>query len=131
MPAPPLVSNIGAVVNLAIAQATDFGPVTLTFTNPDGTPVDLTGVTLAADLALPATPRTPVATFTLTITSPPTAGIALMSMPDATTATLSAQAYPGDTSQGNYVWDLKMTSAGGLVSRPLYGQVTVWREVTP
>jgi len=131
MPAPPLVSNLGAVVNLAIAQGTDFGPVTLTFTDSTGAPIDLTGASLAADLALPTSPGTSVASFTLAIQSPPTAGIALMSMPDSVTATLTAQNYLGDTTSGTYVWDLKLTSEGGSVSRPLFGNVTVWREVTP
>lgn len=123
-----ILSNIGAQLNLAIAQNADFGPVTLTFTNADGTPVDLTGCNLAADLK--KTPTGPVVEpFTCTITSP-TTGVATLYMSAATTASLPCGASLTDPASA-YVWDLKLTTGAAVISRPLWGNVTVWREVTP
>lgn len=124
----PKISNLGAIVDLSIAQATDFGPVSLTFLNPDQTPVNLTGSSLAADLRKnPTSP--PLAAFTVVITDAVN-GKATLSMPFSITSTLQAANVPNDPA-GAYVWDLKWTDSLGDVSRPLYGAVTVWREITP
>lgn len=123
-----VLSNYGAQLNLAIAQGTDFGPVTLTFTNPDTTPLNLTGCTLAA--ALKSQPLGPVVEpFTMTITDP-THGVATLFMPAATTAALTCGPSPFDVASV-YQWDMKLTDASGDVSRPLWGTASVLRSITP
>jgi hypothetical protein len=114
------LNNFGAQVDLGIVGATDFGPATITFTNPDGTPVNLTSFTAAAAIKQNQTGAV-LATFTISIPTPAN-GIALMSMPEASTVALTP---------GAYVWDFKLTNGSGLVSRPLWGNVTVTRYVTP
>ena len=121
------VSNIGGAVTLQVAQGTTFGPVALTFTNPDGTPVNLTGAALAMEIR--KTPSTPVlASATLIITNA-AAGLAAMTLPDSVTSALQAGPNLGDPAS-QYVWDLKLTDASGYVSRPMYGPMQIWREVT-
>ena len=124
----PVLSSIGGQLNLVIGQATDFGPVTLNFTNPNGTPVDLTGCTLASSLR--KTPTGPVlASFVCTVTNA-AGGVATMFMGHAVTGGLAAGPNVGDY-ESQYQWDLKLTDATGNVSRPLYGQCNVLRDITP
>ena len=105
------VSNLGGDINWNVAQGTDFGPVTLTFTNPDNTPLNLTGCTLTSDIRkLPGGPI--VANATVTITNA-TGGIATYLIPHAVTAALTAGANLNDPAS-LYLWDLKLVDALGL-----------------
>jgi len=126
--APQTVSNIGAQVNLQLRQGANFS-TTLTFTNPDSSPTDLTGCVLSAQIRRnPREQMQPVASFTLTIATP-ASGVAIMALPAAATAQLDC----GDTLDdpaSQYVWDLEFTNAAGNVSSPLYGAVQIFREVT-
>ena len=123
------IGNVGARVDLALRQGADFA-TTLTFTNSDGSTVDLTGCELAAQLR--RSPRSPApadAVFTVAINAPATAGIATMSLPAAASAPLVCGNEPSDPAS-RYFWDLQLTDAGGLISAPLFGAVTVYPEIT-
>ncbi len=123
-----VVSNVGAQVDLRLRQGADFGTL-LTFTNADGSPVDLTGCALAAQVRKGVGQAQLYASFYLTIETPPTLGLARMSLPAAQSALLPA--VPDWLEEGSsYWWDLEMTDATGLISSPLYGKVFVLREIT-
>ena len=122
------VSNIGARVDLQIRQGADFIS-TLTFTTATGTPVDLTGCALAAQIRSSATAAVLLATFTVTIEAPPTAGIATLQLPNAQSAAIPTVPNWADESACCW-WDLELTDAAGNISSPLYGKVNVMPEIT-
>jgi hypothetical protein len=122
------ISNVGAEVDLALQQGADFA-TTLTFQNQDATPVDLTGCALMAVIRRRGLDKTPVAAFALVINSPPSAGIAAMTMARSVSLGLPCGETPADPLY-QFVWDLKLTDSAGKVSVPLFGAVTVQREVS-
>lgn len=122
------VTNVGAQVDLALQQGADFA-TTLTFQNPDTTPVNLTGCALAAVIRRRGLDKPQVAAFTVVINSPATAGIAAMTMARVISAALPCGETPADPVY-QFVWDLKLTDAAGKISTPLWGNVTVQRDVT-
>ncbi len=122
------ITNVGSRVDLRLRAGADF-LTQLTFLNPDGSAVDLTGVQLAAQVRrLPLDP-VPVATFTIAVQQPPTSGIATMTMPGNVSAALTfGNSYVDNVSR--YAWDLTLTDATGLVSAPIFGSVCLAAGVT-
>ena len=86
----------------------------------DGSVMDLTGYSVASKMRSTHDSSTVVGTFTCTISNA-TGGIITMSMTNSTT---------GAIEEGIYVYDLEMTSGGGVVTRLMEGTVTVNPEVT-
>ena|SRR5579859_7776549 len=120
------ITNCGGYLNLVIAEGTDFGPVTLNFQNPDGSPTDLTGVTLFASLRK-AGSGGPIIRMDVVVTSTP--GQATMTIPLSSMVKLKAGAI--GSAAINYLWDLKVIDSAGRTSRPLRGTVTLFPQVTP
>lgn len=95
--------------------------VTITFSDKTtGDPVNITGRTYRAQIRRTPTDDVILASWTCNITNG-AAGVLTLTMADTVTATLTA---------GNAVWDLEETTAGGLVSTPLGGIVTILSDVT-
>lgn len=93
----------------------------LQWTQPDGTAVNMTGYSVRGMLKRFVTDTSAaldLAPF-LTITTP-ASGIVDLSIPAATTSTLS----------GVYVFDIETQSPGGQVTRLIQGKLTVSPEVT-
>ena len=86
----------------------------------DGSVMNLTGYSVASKMRSTHASSTVVGTFTCTISNA-TGGIITMSMTNSTT---------GAIEEGIYVYDLEMTSGGGVVTRLMEGTVTVNPEVT-
>ena len=86
----------------------------------DGSVMNLTGYSVASKMRSTHDSSTVVGTFTCTISNA-TGGIITMSMTNSTT---------GAIEEGIYVYDLEMTSGGGVVTRLMEGTVTVNPEVT-
>ena len=86
----------------------------------DGSVMNLTGYSVASKMRSTHDSSTVVGTFTFTISNA-TGGIITMSMTNSTT---------GAIEEGIYVYDLEMTSGGGVVTRLMEGTVTVNPEVT-
>ena len=82
--------------------------------------MNLTGYSVASKMRSTHDSSTVVGTFTCTISNA-TGGIITMSMTNSTT---------GAIEEGIYVYDLEMTSGGGVVTRLMEGTVTVNPEVT-
>jgi hypothetical protein len=106
-------------VDLVIYQG-DTCRFTVTVTDANGTVINLTGYTAAAQLKSDFDDATPT-NFTCTI-STPASGIVSVVMSAATTAGLT----PGS----DYIWDVQVTQPGGDVRTYLAGDVTVVPEVT-
>jgi len=124
------VSNLGTEVDFLVAQGSDFSALLQMFESDGTTPVDVTRWSFVAEVKLSAPSSIVYAVFSV-VTTDPSLGKLTLSLAAADTALLPA----GDTIQGqvegSYVWDLKATDTGSLVSRPFFGKLTVQVGVTP
>lgn len=124
----PTIGYKGEELNLLVRQGATFGPVNGTLTNPDTSPVDLTGCTLRGQIR-----RTPSSTgvsapldFTITNAA---LGQFYFKVSAANTTLLAA----GDTEtdpDSVYTWDMEMQDTAGSVLPMAWGAVNVFREVT-
>lgn len=102
--------------NLVIDQGSTYS-TTITLTDDDGNPLDLTGYTGAGQIRKHYTSSSYTA-FTVVIT--PLTGEVTLSLTATQTSNMSA---------GRYMYDVELTT-GGTVSRVLEGIVTVTPECT-
>lgn len=120
------LGNIGEEMNLLIRQGATFGPFPGSLKNPDGSPVDLTGKTLAGSIRkTPASATSYPVSFTIIDPLLGTFEVVISEEITTTIPTGPALNHP----DSKYVWDAEMSDAGGVI--PLYwGTVSVFREVT-
>jgi hypothetical protein len=111
-----VLGTLGCPLDLQIRQGMDVEN-TLTLTNPDGTPLDLTGCTLTAKMR--RTPTSTAVVFDTAITDAAN-GVARLDLTAEQTADLAPPAWS---------WDLKLTDAAGKVRPLAYGHVVVVLEV--
>lgn len=126
----PQIGTKGAELDLLIRQGATFGPVTSTITNPNATPMDITGVILRGQVR--KTPTSPigegcVAEFNI-IDAPN--GIFEWYFSASATALLVADNESETAPASVYVWDMEMEDTQGRVIPLMYGKVNVFREVT-
>lgn len=119
---------IGERLDLLIRQGATLGPFLATMTNPDASPVDLTGATIRGQIRKRAADTTVVASLDVTITS---AAAGQYSFGLTATATAAIVAGADVTKpESVYVWDLELQDAAGRVLPLYWGDVRVHREVT-
>ena len=114
---------MATISNLVLDAASDYSStVTISNIASDGTETafNLTGYTVAASVRKSFASST-ATTFTTAIDAPATAGSVTISLTDVQTTALD---------RGRYVWDMVITSSGGLITRVLQGMVTVNPSVT-
>lgn len=103
-------------VNLVIDQGTTF-TTTLTVNDDAGNPINLSTYTTAGQIRKHYTSSNSVS-FTATANS---SGVITLSLTANATSNLTA---------GRYVYDIELTTAGGVVSRIVEGIVTITPQVT-
>ena len=122
------IGNTGSRLDLRIRQGGTF-EFSIALKNPDGTPINLTGATLSAQIRRTGlAPNPAVATFAIVVTSAVN-GQASLSLTDAITAVITC----GETETekaSRYVWDLELLDSAARVVPLLFGDVAVFREVT-
>ena len=108
--------------NTIIDQGADWY-LTVTYENPNGTPINITSYTAALQIrSLPSDPTTVLSLSTgsgITITG--------------ATGTVAVHATATQTraiDEGTYYYDLEITAPSGVVTRLVQGQVVVSAEVT-
>lgn len=106
------------IANIFIDQGADFS-ITVNVADVDGTTLNLTGYTAAAQMRKTYESSSVSATFACSIAA--AAGQVTMSLTDSITTALSP---------GRYVYDLVVTSSGGLSTRVVEGQAIVTPGVT-
>lgn len=111
------------IYNATIDQGATWS-VTITYENPAGTPVNLTGYTAAMQIRQQYS--SDVADLTLTTAN---GGISITGATGKVVVNMTA-AQTRDLEEGYYVYDLELTSTGGIVTRLIQGQFTVAPEVT-
>lgn len=109
-----------ANLNILIEAAATFRK-TILYKGPTGVPIDLTGVTSVAGQVRPTATSVSDVPFTLTVQSPPSAGLILWEMSATLTATLT---------QTPQVYDIFINWSNGDVTKLLQGKVTVSPDVT-
>jgi len=116
---PNVISNRGAEVTLELTGVSLYA--TLTLSNPDGTPLDLTGCTLAAQIRrFPADSGEPLVDMGVTITDA-AAGEATLEITDEVASELNFD---------RAKWDLKLTDTLGRTHQLCQGPVVYEAEVT-
>ena len=123
-----VIGNTGSRLDLRIRQGGTF-EFSILVTNPDGSPVNLTGATLSAQLRRTGlAPDPPVATFAIVVTDAVN-GAAKLALSSAETAAITCGEAETDKAS-RYVWDLELLDAAARVVPLLYGNVAIFREVT-
>lgn len=110
---------MAAKANIVIDQGADFS-TSITVTDAYGSIVDLSGYTGEGQIRKHYTSTTAV-DFTVTFSTPRTDGIVTLSLSNLQTANMEA---------GRYVYDVELTTAGGVVTRLAEGIATVTPQVT-
>ena len=114
---------MATISNLVIDANADYSStVTISSISSDGTetPFDLTGYTVTASIRKTFASATATA-MDITVDPDPATGSVTVGLSDTQTGTLD---------RGRYVWDMIVTSAGGLVTRVVQGLATVNPSVT-
>lgn len=125
--AKPKIGSIGQQLNLLIKQGGTFGPHEVTLTNPDSTPVNLTGCTLEGGVKHKVTDQNFVP-FAFVMTDPAN-GVFTFGMTDETTSLLAAGAQLTDLAS-KAVYDISLNDTAGQRVPLFYGDVEVFRRVT-
>lgn len=111
------------VYDLSIDQGATF-QLLITWNDPSGTPINLTGYTARMQIR----PTQPSSTIVLELTTE-NGGITLGGLAGTISLFASATATAAITADSG-VYDLELASAGGIVTRLLQGSVTFNPEVT-
>jgi hypothetical protein len=107
---------MAAIANYVINQGTSFSSG-VTVRGSDGNPLDLTGYTASAKMALGYASTRTRTTITTTFDADRTTGVITLSLTATQTAALDAPA--------RYVYDLDITASDSTVTRIIEGLITV------
>ena len=126
----PTIGTKGALLDLLIRQGATCGPNYMSVKDSGGTAIDLTDVTITAQIRKTADAVTSMADAVVTIDV--AANGTFHWQFDATdTAALTCDPVSEKAAASQYVWDMEMKyTTGGRVVPLLYGTVSVFREVT-
>lgn len=125
----PKIGSIGERLDIVLRQGSTLGPFIVTLTNPNGTPVDLTGATIEGQVRKNATDSgTPVATFDIVYINR-AAGQFSFGMSKAVTVLIPAGEYQQDEAS-QYKWDMELTDSLTRCIPLYYGNFENFREVT-
>ena len=111
---------MAGILNITIDQGETYTNTTSVFLADGVTAMNLTGYTVASKMRQNYTSTT-AHTITTTITNPATAGKIDSSLSATETSAITA---------GYYVYDLEITSSGGVVTRVVEGKVHMKPGVT-
>lgn len=114
--------------NMTIEQGTTFSLV-VTAEQPAGTALNLTGYTVASQIRK-SYDSDLIETFTTVVTDAAEGEITLSLTPAQTRSLVVRKSSNHDKPASFYVYDLEITSAGGVVTRLLEGRIEVSPEVT-
>ena len=123
------IGTKGALLDLLIRQGATFGPVNVSATNPDTTPLNLTGATVRAQIRKTPSSATIDATAVITMVDAAN-GIFKFEFTAAETTLMTASDSGETDPLSTYVWDMEYVDAGTKVNPLMYGTVNVFREVT-
>lgn len=125
----PQIGTKGENLDLLIRQGATLGPIHMLLEGDDGSPLNLTGCTLVAQIS--KTPDGPLiagasATFNIINAA---GGEAEFTFPAAATALLEADPDSETAAASTYVWGMDLIKADTSVEALLYGTVNVFRNI--
>ena len=119
----------GERLDLLVRQGATLGPFEVTLTNPNDTPVNLTGCTIRGEVRKNALDGgAPVATFNVVIVDA-VAGKFSFEIPYAVTATIRAGEFQ-KSEESMYQWDMELLDTLDRITPLYYGDFENFREVT-
>lgn len=125
----PTIGHKGENLDLIIRQGATFGPLHMLLEEDDGSPIDLTGCTLLAQIAKTADgPLISGASGTFNVIDA-AGGEVEFSFTDQATAVLTADPDSETGPDSTHVWGLDLHRADGRVQPLLYGTVNVFRNI--
>jgi len=125
----PQIGSIGERLDIVLRQGSTLGPFIVTLTNPNGTPVDLTGATISGQVRKNATDTgTPIATFDIVYINR-AAGQFSFGMAKSITTLIPAGEYQKDDAS-QYKWDMELVDSLTRCIPLYYGNFENFREVT-
>lgn len=118
----------GRKLDLLIKQGSTF---TMPFAvlNEDGTPKDLTGFTVRAQIRRTVKSTSATKTFAALVDPVPSSGRFVLTLSATETAGITAGDSPASP-DSRFVWDLEMEGPGGVVLPLAYGAAVIHPEVT-
>jgi hypothetical protein len=128
------IGNIGELLGIRIKQGSDWGPFTFKMTNPPvapalvGTPVDLTGCSIVAQIRNKAFDPVIAATISTPVTSALN-GEYQAFLPNAATSLLTCGSDAADP-KSQKVWDAFLIDSLGRKTPLYYGPAIVYIEVS-
>ncbi len=123
-----VINGLGTRVDLHVQQGVKFGPMDATMTNPDLSPVDLTGVTFFGGIRKSAKSAQVLATISVSYTNRALGKYRWWIEAAATGALPCGELLNAPESQ--YVWDFFMRDAAGTDIPRYYGYVLVNRRAS-
>lgn len=124
----PQIGDKGEELDLLIRQGGTFGPHEVSWTNPDGTFVDISDMFFRAQIRKDPTDDDPVATFICKTTNA-IQGKFSFEIDATQTANIPSGPDENQTSSA-YFWDLEAVTDTGVVIPLIYGKVKMFREIT-
>jgi len=128
MPTPSLGTK-GAQLDLLVKQGATLGPNATTLLDGTGSPIDITGCTVRAQIRLTPDAVTAAATAVCTLVTP-AAGTFTWSFTAAETTALTCSVVDENEPESLYYWDMELLKADSTVVPLLFGDVRVFREIT-
>ena len=123
------VGTRGERLDLIVRQGATLGPHTVTLTNPNGTPVDLTGATIQGHVRKnPLDSGAPVASFVITYVDR-VAGKYSFEIAHTVTAAIPAGEFQ-NSPESMYQYDMELLDTAGRIIPLHYGDFINFREVT-
>lgn len=123
------IGSIGERLDIILRQGSTLGPFIVTLTNPNGTPVDLTGATISGQVRKNATDTgSPIATFDIVYINRVAGQFSFGMAKSATTLIPAGEYQKDDASQ--YKWDMELVDSLTRCIPLYYGNFENFREVT-
>ena len=123
------ITNKGQELDLVIRQGGTFGPITCTLKDSSGTPVNITGYTVAAQIRKTPSSRKATGCAAVCAIVNGVAGQFSFEFTAANTALLQA-GEDENSEESAYFWDMEIIQPDTKVVPLVYGKVRVFREVT-
>ena len=119
----------GERLDLPVRQGATLGPFSVELTNPDNSPVNLTGCLIRGQVRKNALDLgAPLASFTVVITEA-VAGKFSFEIPFAETELIPAGEFQ-KSEDSIYQWDMELVDASNRITPLYYGEYENFREVT-